>query len=189
MTPGIGHNNGPTMEPGRTWRRHAWSRARADLLPRLPIEILRLRVARAKELGLPYKTYASVRASTGRDVVGFLFSSNALRLLNAERLAADRAEKLDRLSGCARVALVHRPFTPEDILRANAPLLDEALAAPGFTAKWSELRQRMLLGTLAAKAPADGVLLVGDTAFERDWSEAGRLAGYLTADQYFGGVQ
>ena len=63
---GIGHNNGPTMEAGYTWRKHVWTRARADLLPTLPIEVVRLRVKRAAELGLPYKTYASVRASTAR---------------------------------------------------------------------------------------------------------------------------
>ena len=189
MIAGLGHNSGPTMEGGHSWRKHAWGRARADLLPRLPIEVLRLRVARAKELGLPYKTYASVRASTGRDVVGFLFSSNALRLLKEERLAADRALKLDSLKNCSRVAIIHRPFNPEDILRANAPVLDGAMSAPGFTARWSDIRQRMLEAALTAKAPADGLLLVGDTTLEREWSAAGRLAGYLTAGQYFGGAQ
>ena len=34
---GIGHNNGPTMEAGESWRRHAWGKARARLLPVLPI--------------------------------------------------------------------------------------------------------------------------------------------------------
>ena len=90
MTFGIGHNGGPTTEGGRTWRQHCWKKARAELVPHLPIEIVRQRVARAKELGLPYKTYASVRASTGRDVIGFLFSSNALRAFHQkEKLAQD----------------------------------------------------------------------------------------------------
>ena len=39
---GIGHNNGPTMEAGESWRRHAWGKARARLLPVLPIEVVRL---------------------------------------------------------------------------------------------------------------------------------------------------
>jgi hypothetical protein len=30
------------------------------------------------------------------------------------------------------------------------------------------------------------VILVGDLALERDWSAAGRLAGYLPAERYFG---
>ncbi len=27
--------------------------------------------------------------------------------------------------------------------------------------------------------------MIGDTAFEREWAEAGRMAGYLSAEQYF----
>ena len=77
---GLGHNKGPTMEPGAGWRRYAWKRARTELLPKLPLEVVRMRVRRARELGLDYKTYAGVRATTGRDLVAFLFSSNALRL-------------------------------------------------------------------------------------------------------------
>ena len=65
----IGHNNGPTMEPGESWRRHAWGRARARLLPVLPIEVVRLRVKRAAEIGLDYRTYASIRAASGHDVI------------------------------------------------------------------------------------------------------------------------
>lgn len=76
----IGHNNGPTMEAGASWRRHCWTTARQALLPTLPVEVVRTRVRRAKELGLDYRTYASVRAQTGHDVVAFLFSSNALRV-------------------------------------------------------------------------------------------------------------
>ena len=76
----IGHNGGPSLEAGASWRRHCWTSARAALLPTLPIEVVRLRVKRAKALGLDYKTYAGVRAATGHDVVAFLFSSNALRV-------------------------------------------------------------------------------------------------------------
>jgi 3,4-dihydroxy 2-butanone 4-phosphate synthase / GTP cyclohydrolase II len=100
MSAGIGHNKGPTMEAGYSWRKHSWTKARENLLPTLPIEVVRLRVKRAKALGLPYKTYASVRASSGHDVIGFLFSSNALDLLRAQdRLAADRALRIAALTG------------------------------------------------------------------------------------------
>ena len=60
---GIGHNKGPTMEPGAGWRRYAWKRARAELLPKIPLEVVRMRVRRARELGLDYRTYAGVRAT------------------------------------------------------------------------------------------------------------------------------
>lgn len=72
---GIGDNNGPTLEAGFAFRKHAWTRARRNLLPNLPVEILKTRLRRAQELGLAYKTYASIRASTGRDVIGFLFQT------------------------------------------------------------------------------------------------------------------
>ena len=63
---GLGHNLGPTMQAGASWRKHCWVAARESLLPHLPIEVLRGRLRRAKELGLDYKTYASVRAASGR---------------------------------------------------------------------------------------------------------------------------
>lgn len=57
----------------------------------LPIEILRNRVARAAELGLDYKAYASIRAASGPDVIAFLFLSKTLRLLpKAPTLSASR---------------------------------------------------------------------------------------------------
>jgi len=105
----IGHNQGPTMEPGESWRRHAWGKARARLLPVLPIEVLRLRVKRAAEIGLDYRTYASIRAASGHDVIGFLFSTNALRLLPPQvALPVARREKLDAIQGAARAAHVPR---------------------------------------------------------------------------------
>jgi len=33
--------------------------------------------------------------------------------------------------------------------------------------------------------PADAIVLVGDTAFEREWLAAGKFAGYIAADTYF----
>lgn len=186
MTPGLGHNNGPTMEGGAAFRRFAWKKARADLLPTLPIEIVRRRVSRAKELGLPYKTYASVRASTGCDVVGFLFSSNALRVMRQQdRLPQDRADQLSQLKDALCVGLAHRPLNPEDLARIAA--LDAAEAAPDLTAPWSEIRRRVQTPIRSARLPLDGVLVIGDTALEREWSEAAKLAGFLTAERYFSG--
>ncbi|MGL4278870.1 MAG: hypothetical protein ACRCS0_00770, partial [Albidovulum sp.] len=103
MTAGPGHNGGPSLEGGVTWRAHCWRSARAALLPKLPVEVVRLRVKRAKEIGLDYRTYAGVRASTGHDLVAFLFSTNALRLLkDQDRMRADEAVKLAGLAGIGR---------------------------------------------------------------------------------------
>ncbi|WP_295074341.1 hypothetical protein [Tabrizicola sp.] len=44
----LGHNGGPSLEGGVSWRKHCWSAARERLLPTLPIEVVRLRVKRAQ---------------------------------------------------------------------------------------------------------------------------------------------
>jgi len=175
----IGHNRGPAMDEGLAWRTHCWRAARERLLPTLPIEVLRGRVRRAQELGLDYKTYASVRAATGHDVVAFLFSSNALRARPA--LPDDRVAKLQALVDCGRIALVTAPLT-SDMLQS--PALDAAYPAPGWLSTFSAAAKdiRVALNTI----PRDCVVLIGDHSLEQSWCAAGRLAGYVPASRYFG---
>ena len=181
---GLGHNLGPTMEAGASWRKHCWGAARERLLPHLPIEVLRGRIQRAKELGLDYKTYASVRAASGHDVVAFLFSSNALRLLGANPvLPQDRTEKLASLMDCGRLAVVSMPVTPEVALQATAGLLQLAHPAPWAFQSFTETAA--LIRAAKAGLPGDRVLLIGDMALEQGWCAAGRLAGYVPAEKYF----
>ncbi|MFT4149944.1 MAG: hypothetical protein QM656_07070 [Paracoccaceae bacterium] len=181
---GIGHNGGPSMAGGRSWRRHCWSAARASLLPTLPIEVVRLRVRRAAELGLDYRTYASVRAASGHDVVAFLFSSNALRVMpNRPALPQDREARLAAIRACGRLGLASAPLSA-GMLQAAVPLLDGAFPAPAALGSFGQARDalRAALGT----TPSDRVILIGDMAQERDWLAAGRLAFYLSAERYFG---
>jgi hypothetical protein len=49
---------------------------------------------------------------------------------------------------------------------------------------WRE--QGAAIRAALGSVPGDRVILVGDMALERDWCAAGRLAGYLTADRFFG---
>lgn len=178
----IGHNGGPSMEGGVSWRKHCWSSAREALLPTLPIEVVRTRVKRAQALGLDYKTYAGVRAATGHDVVAFLFSSNALRVsLVSPAMPEARAMKLAEVA-CGRLALAVAPLTPGMIEAAN-PVLDGVSPAPYALASFGEMRARVRAAL--GKLPSDQVILVGDLGLERDWCAAGRLAGYLPAERYF----
>ena len=177
----IGHNRGPSLEGGGGWKTHCWRAAREGLLPTLPIEVVRLRVKRAKELGLPYKTYAGVRAQTGNDVVGFLFSSNALRVsILSPDLPADRAAKLAAVQA-NRIGLATAPLSATALVLN--PELDAAYPAPyamaGFRDTAAALRRAL------GQTPADRVILIGDGALERDWCAAGRLAGWIAADHYF----
>jgi hypothetical protein len=179
----IGHNGGPSMEGGVSWRKHCWASARARLLPVLPVEVVRTRVKRAKALGLDYKTYAGVRAATGHDVVAFLFSSNALRVsLVRPAMPAERAGKLAEVA-CGRLALAVAPLTPGMVEAAN-PVLDGVHPAPYALAGFGEMRDRVRAAL--GRVPSDQVILVGDLGLERDWCAAGRLAGYLSAERYFG---
>ena len=179
----IGHNGGPSMEGGAGFRRIAWARSRKALMPNnVPLEILRRRVARAAALGLPYRTYASVRAATGEDIAALLFSSNALSLLRPhDALPAQTATRLAALD-----ADRHATLAPRIPAQALEPVpFTSTRPAPEFTAKWAALRAEMQNWLRGQSLPADRVLMVGDTAFEREHATAGHLAAYLPAGRYF----
>ena len=181
---GIGHNNGPAFDRGVRFRKLAWSKARKGLLGEtLPIEVIRMRVRRAAELGLPYRSYASIRASTGRDVLGFLFSSNALRLIRAgDSLPARHADTLAQIKA-TRIAAVHQPLAPETI--AALAGIDRAGRAPAPFAGWGA--QRAALNALfeGTNLPRDSVLLIHDAPFEAEWVAVGKLAGFIPAPAFF----
>lgn len=176
-----GHNGGPALIAGSGWHRHCWRRAREALLPTLPIEVVRTRVRRAAELGLDYRTYASVRAQTGHDLVAFLFSSNALRATPAA--TPERSARLAGLRDVTRIGLAIRPLTAAALAAAN-PVLQAAHAAPPPFGAFAEQRQQMR--AILGKTPADRVLLVAETDFEAEWAMAARLAACLPAARYFG---
>jgi hypothetical protein len=186
---GPGHNGGPTLEPGARWRRHCWQAARTALLPKLPIEIVRLHVKRAADIGLDYKTYAGVRATTGHDLVAFLFSTNALRLLReGDRMADREAEHMAAVTGIGQLLAVQPPLDPAHVrqmLAGQGVAVDAAGRAPGLAQNWRETRALLLSLLAEVRAPADRVLLIGETALERDWVGAARMAGFLPADRYF----
>ncbi len=167
------------MEGGQAWRRHCWTKARKSLLKTLPIEILRVRVARAAEIGLDYKSYASIRAASGHDVIAFLFSSNALRVFpKVNVMPEDRVLKLEAMQNVSRLAARYAPLK-------SVPEMPSFMA-PNFSHTWGQTRALILGEIHKRNLPRDGVVVVGDTSQERAWSEAARLAGYVSADQFFG---
>ncbi len=180
---GIGHNRGPSAAPGHGWRRHCWSRARAELMPRLPLEVVRRRIVRAAELGLDYSTYAGLRASTRRDVIAVLFSTNALRMHRAATPPPERLARLAAMRGCGRIALAQPRHEAADLAARFAPVLDGAAPAPGALAGWSETRAAILAAS--RPHPRDGVVLVGAAAWEREWAAAARLGGCLCDAAFF----
>ncbi|MBL4917717.1 hypothetical protein [Szabonella alba] len=176
---GIGHNRGPELAPGTAWRRHCWGAARKALLPHLPIEVLRGRLKRAAELGLDYSTYAGIRATTGRDVVAVLFSSNALGMERGGGVTPDRKAHLAAVKA-ARIGLATPPLTPGAMLEVP---LDAAWPAPPVLSPF-RVQAEMIRAALGS-CPGDGAILVGGYGGERDWAMAGRLAAYLPAERVF----
>jgi hypothetical protein len=171
-------------EPGHSWRKHVWTKARKQLMPTLPIEVVRLRVRRAAQLGLPYKTYAGIRASSGHDLIGFMFSNNALQVLrDGQRMPVDRASKLNALIDTDCTGIAHRPVTPTHLGSLSG--IERAFAAPEFTQSWSEMRDHLQVVICSRGQAADRFVMIGDTGFEREWAEAARMAGYLPAAQFF----
>ncbi len=70
------------------------------------------------------------------------------------------------------------------MVAAANPVLDGAHPAPYALAGFGEMRERVRAAL--GRVPSDQVILVGDLGLERDWCAAGRLAGYVTAERYFG---
>lgn len=187
---GIGHNGGPTLEPGTAFRRLAWKKARKALLPSLPLEVVRVRVARAKRLGLPYQAYATIRATAGQDIVAFLFSGNALGLTPSNaRIGDDLAPRLRDLDGAAqRLSAIYAPHAPRAILAANAGLLEAAAAAPDILTPWREARDRLRGLAHAEGVRPDGVVLVAATALEHAWCGTAGFAGSLSPEVFAQGL-
>lgn len=183
---GIGHNKGPTMESGQRWRAYQWRKAQKALMPNtIPLLVVRSRMRRAAELGLTYKAYAKVRQTSGRDILGLLFSSNALEIIaDGARMPQYRQAALAPIKGAQKLTLVHRPNTPTAVLQAN-PVLDDASAAPRFTDSWSQMRHQLETFLTTRHLPGGQILVIGDTSLEQEWMTAARAAGYLSASEYF----
>lgn len=189
----MGHNRGPALGQGTGWQKHCWSKARADLLPQLPIEVIRTRLKRAKELGLDYKSYASVRAKTGHDIVALLFSSNALRVLRAgQDMAQADAEKLRALVGCERLLAVASPLRSEVLkerLAAQNIEITAAIPAPSIALNFGQTRTALRAALDPSKLPADKVLVIGETMLEAEWATIARFGAFLPADTFFQGLR
>ncbi len=153
----------------------------------IPLMVVKMRVKRARELGLDYKAYAAIRQATGRDILALLFSNNALRVVHAHapQIPVAQATVLDAVQGAQKLALVHRPLVPMAFETAN-PVINHAGQAPTFTDSWAEMRDHLSDVVRQRNLVGDQVLIIGDTAFERDWCAASKAAGYLEAARYFG---
>ena len=188
--PGIGHNMGPSMDGGAGFRRFAWKKARKALMPRLPLEVLKRRVRRAKQLGLEYPAYASILLGTGRDIVGFLFTCDALGMRLSKTIDPPEAvsEKLKRIERVdAMLAAEHDRVDLLPDLLANASGVQFAATShlPRPDAGPEVGRQSIRTALDPLKLPGDAVVMIGTKAHERAWADAAKLARFIPSDAYF----
>lgn len=188
----IGHNKGPAFDPGASWRRHCWQRARTDLLgAKVPIEIVRLRVKRAKVLGLTYPQYASVLLGSGRDITGFLFTVNGLQLKLARRLdLPDYVKvKLSDVQDCSLVSLApggeDASLFEAELSQVSGVAFQAHLSEPSPRAAWSSKRRLIQASLKPMNLPPKSVVMIGDGRLEQDWSVAGKLAKFFSHNEYF----
>ncbi|MEO0386279.1 MAG: hypothetical protein AAF281_01945 [Pseudomonadota bacterium] len=186
----LGHNKGPALVPGAGWRSYCWRRARADLVgAKLPIEIVRQRVRRARELGLAYPHYARVLMGSGRDIVGFLFTCDALGLRLRRRLEMPNPvrDKLATIKRADLLALAPEGEAPEAFRRELVEISNLDFAAAGETPAgrpWRFAGTAIQATLSAAGLPGRGVVLVAEDAAQA-WVVPGRLGGFVAADAYF----
>lgn len=182
----IGHNGGPSMEKGRSWRSYQWRQAQKALMPKtMPLAIVKMRVRRARALGMDYKAYASIRQATGRDICGLLFSTNALEILAGRAaMPPERRRALETARDVQRLALAHAPLHPDMIAAAN-PVLEAVARAPDLRMSWAETRESLRAFAAERRLVGDQIVIVGDTALEQEWLGALQAAGYLPAGRYF----
>lgn len=172
-----------------------WDRARADQAERrLPLAVVRMRMARAAELGMGYADYAALYRTAGRDPAGLLFTPAALHLRLKRRLEMPGPVRahLARLRACHLLALAPEGEQPADFLaelrEVSALPFAAAAALPPADASWPDLvgAVRAILNPL--RLPGNAIALIGATGEARLGSAlctAGRLAGVLDSRAYF----
>jgi hypothetical protein len=191
---GIGHNAPP--EPVSLWHKHMWERARAEQPERrLPLAVVRMRMARAAELGMGYADYAALYRTAGRDPAGLLFTPGALHLRLKRRLEIPDTVRahLARLGACHLLALAPEGEAPaaflEELREVSALPFAAAAAMPAPDAPWPVLVSALRAALDPLRLPGAAIALIGSAGREArlcaSLCTAGRLAGVLDRDAYF----
>ena len=189
--PGPGHNGPP--EEGFRGRVLAWRQAKAALRPPplSPIQ-LRVRMARAEELGLAYAQYGAIRMATGRDPRALMFSPQGLGLRLKRRIEIPEAAlaKLMRVRQCHLLALA-----PEG--EAAAAFLAElrevtglpfagCAASPARDAGWGATRRALLPALTGLSLPGGSTVVIGAEAGPEPGWAAALGQPFLSGAAYFG---
>ena len=189
MTHGIGHNR----PPGATgWQKHCWTKARKALVgERLPLEMIKVRMARARELGLSFPQYRSILLGGGRDITAFLFTAEGLHLRLARELEVPAAvrTKLAQIKRCDLLALSPSGEVPEafrsELAMVTGATIADAAAAPEAHYSWQAQRHAVRDLLNANSVPSSCVVMIGHGDAQQGWAQAAQLVRYLPRTEYF----
>ena len=177
----MGHNQGPPLDGGRSWRRHVWTKAKSSQLPKLGIETVRRHVRRAGQLGLRYPQYAAIRVGTGRDVRALLFSAAALGWRRGA-LPEEAGRRLSRIEDADAHLLARlRGHVAGAPARAGRVRFAAAGPPPSNIAD-ARAAVRAVLDPLSL--PGDAVVLIGDDPAQAVWVAQARLAKFIPAEAW-----
>ena len=200
----LGHNGGPPLPSAASWNAFCWRKAAANARKTPSREVVAIRMRRAAELGLDYKTYAAVLADGGstprvlvvmlsRAVVAYGPFGPQVTRDGALSLQSTVSDKLAALSVPQIVLIAPAPSggpardavaaaLAETVRAASWPIAAADVlpaAPPGEVAAWL-----CDLLTGAGLSPRSA-LLIGEPEPYQDLVTRARLLGLLAARRYF----
>ena len=187
----IGHNKGPALEGPSLLLTHAWKRAAAERRKPSGL-VLRMQVARAREMGLAPADYFSIRAFCGRDPEAFAFTPEGLQLTLARRLAMPERvrDRLGRMRHVRLLCFAPPGEPPEPFCEELSEVAGVAFAAsapmPETVLPWSEARAAVRRLLDPGKLTGSAVLLVGRGALAEQMCAAANLATLLPPERLWG---
>jgi hypothetical protein len=200
----LGHNGGPPLPSAASWNAFCWRKAAAKSRKTPSREVLAIRMRRAAELGLDYRTYAAVLADGGttprtlvvmlsRAVVAYGPFGPRVTRDGALSLHAAVSAKLASLS-VPQVVLVAPAPTGGPARDAVAAALDQTVRAAAWPVAAAGVLPAAPAGEVAAwlgdlltgagLSPRTA-LLIGEVAPYQDLVTRARLLGLLPAMRYF----
>ncbi len=169
----IGHNGGPEIQSSQSWVVHSWRVAHAEAWKTPSIEIVRMRCARARNLGLGYREYTSVIMDRGRHLQAAVIILDGLDF-------AGNGGVLKKLSAlkCPVLIIANDPLGQ---LKKLCPNAINIISGDRITRDPMALRN-----TLAHHGihPLEA-FLVGSREQDRTYAQAAGLAKFIRAQTYF----
>lgn len=209
----IGHNQGPPLDAGRSWKRVCWKKAQQAAWKSPGVETVRRRSRRARELGLTYRQYSVVLLDRGVHLSALFFDlGGTLLRVEADEIHVDPwglvqplsgvVEKLAQLKNCKVFVVTNQAGIATGLLTAEQALgfisqldglcggvlTDQRVCGdpPGSGSRFRKPEPGMVLELLAEhRLAASAAVMVGDSENDRVCANAAGLALFLWAWDYF----